>query len=195
MKKYLISIGFLIALFAVKSQSLRIGLKGGLNFPSAEAFGLDGTDVSGQSGYHAGLFASFKISKIAIQPELLYSFTKFEYENAVTSSILNSTTTAYLTVPIMVKIYLIQGINIQAGPQFGLLVGGETSVQNQVNKVKDNLKASDMAFGIGAGIDLPVGLDIHMRYNFGITDNSEITGEMKINTFQISLGYAIFKIK
>ena len=103
---------------------------------------------------------------------------------------------SYLTIPVMAKIYLLQGLNVQVGPQFGVLLSSETkSGTVTIDNTEDALKSSDISVGIGAGFDMPFGLDIHARYYIGLTDNADQDGaaELKTNTFQVSLGYALFK--
>lgn len=190
MRKISLTVAFVAAMVCISSaQSFKLGVKGGLNFPSASSFSLDqGNDKA--TGYHAGLFASIKVSKIAVQPEVLYSFSKFTDVNDVEVDF------NYLTIPVMAKIYLLQGLNVQVGPQFGVLLSSETKAGNiTIDNTEDALKASDISLGLGAGFDTPFGLDIHARYNIGLTDNSDIDGaaDLKTNTFQVSLGYALFK--
>ena len=50
---------------------------------------------------------------------------------------------------------------------------------------------------MGAGADLPFGLNLAARYNLGLADNEKenfITGdEMKNSVFQVSAGYAFIR--
>lgn len=72
MKKLFFSIALLIA-FGVATESqgqaqVALGIKGGLNFASIDA----STNVDSRTGFNAGAFALFKLTKIGIQPELLF---------------------------------------------------------------------------------------------------------------------------
>jgi hypothetical protein len=99
--------------------------------------------------------------------------------------------TSYVTIPVMVKLYLLAGLNIQAGPQFGLL----TKAEYDGVDIKDELKGSDISANIGLGWDLPFGLTVDARYNLGLSDISDNPGfgELKSRVIQISVGYKIFK--
>ncbi len=181
-----------VVVCGVEAQKLKAGLKGGLNFPSASAFGIDdATDKA--SGYHVGIFANFKFAAFAVQPEALYSFTRF---TSVNSDNLDLT---YINIPVMLKFYPlpVAGLNIQAGPQFGLLAGTVGRLDSS-QKLTDTLKGSDLSIAIGAGFDAPFGLDIHARYIIGVSDNTDnpvatVTDSIKNTTFQVSVGYAFLK--
>lgn len=178
----------------VEAQKLKAGLKAGLNFPSASSFGLDDLNVGNandkSSGYHVGVFASFKLAALAVQPEALYSFTRF---TTVNSDNLDLT---YINIPVMVKFYPLPvvGLNIQAGPQFGLLAGSVGRINSQ--NASETLKDSDLSIAVGAGFDAPFGLDIHARYVIGVSDNNDVASineSIRNTTFQISVGYAFLK--
>lgn len=172
MKKLLVAV---IALFmgtTVFSQSLDLGIKLGANFANIS----DVSDLSSKTGFQAGAFAAVKFQKVAVQADLLYSqqgakfkFGKFDLD--------------YVNVPIVVKYYLIQGLNVQAGPQFGFLVNDDVSA----GEAKD----MDISGVAGLGYDLPFGIRVDARYNFGLTDVSKVAGaEGKNSVFSIALGYS-----
>lgn len=205
MKKTLLLTFLLFAAAISYSQGLKIGLKGGLNFPTVDAVGVgDGVDVSDRenaSGYHVGAFARFKLSKIAIQPEVLYSFQSVDFTQSALGQDFDVTQKlSYLTVPVMVRLYLVAGLNLQAGPQFGFLINGEQedNIQGSVtsSSIEDQLKNSDIGLNLGAGWDLPFGLDIHARYTIGLQDVNDVqgAGEAKNSQVQISIGYALVNL-
>ena len=191
------SVGFIYQSHA--QAGFRLGVKGGLNFANVD------TDISADSrtGFHAGAFATIKISKLAIQPELIYSSQGAElqfqgFEEARSNF-------NYLNVPILLKLYLIGGLNLQLGPQFGFLLGAnseddiaeqainEISNAEDISDLRDAFNGSDVSLGIGAGIDLPFGLTADARYNLGLSeiDDSEALGATRNQVFQLSLGYRL----
>ena len=184
----------LIASTSSYAQNIRFGLKGGLNFASIST-NIGSTD--GTTGFHAGTYLTIKISKFAIQPEALFSI-----QGADGSEL------RYVNIPIMAKFYLISGLHIEAGPQFGILVDGEeiNTIDAAGNIIaldaKDAYKTSDLGLAIGAGFDLPFGLGIGARYVIGLNDiNEQITfgpsipdiPEFKNNVFMVSVWYALKK--
>ena len=174
----------------------QLGLKGGPNFSN---FQTD-IDTEGQTGFHVGAYGMIKFSKIAIQPEILFSTQSAE----ISSAAFNELTTSYVNIPIMVKIYLAGGLNLQVGPQFGFATLSEaTSVANgSAQDIADDLKGADVSLAFGAGIDLPFGFNLTARYNLGLNNINDqfdldldpaTDEELKNQVFQVSIGYAFIK--
>lgn len=171
-----------------------LGLKGGLNFAKFDI--SEGTsNIDNRTGYHGGAFALIKFAKIGIQPEILFSKQGSEFSIDTDSYEANFD---YINIPILLKLYLVAGLNIQAGPQFGFLttselkttIGGISTTQD----VKDQLdKKSDTSIAVGAGWDLPFGLTLDARYNFGVSEFSLNGDDYKNKVLQVSLGYKFIK--
>jgi hypothetical protein len=200
MKKYAVIICIIAAFgFANKAAAqaqVAIGLKGGLNFAKLDVSNST-TSLDSRTGFHGGPFVLFKLSKIGIQPEILFSKQGTSFKGSTQDLNANFD---YINIPIMLKLYTVAGINLQLGPQFGFLTKAE--IENEVNgvvstgDVKDLYKKSDLALAFGLGWDLPFGLTIDARYNLGLSkieDNSSI-GETKNKVIQVSVGYKLFKL-
>jgi hypothetical protein len=201
MKK--ITLGILL-LFAVSSAfaqiQLAVGLKAGPNFSSINTDASAGENYKGRTGFHGGAFVLIKATKIGVQPEFIFSkqgakftFNSQEYESNYD----------YFNIPVIVKLYLAAGLNLQVGPQFGFLTAVDGNVvkdtgtqQEAVALAKDEFKKSDLSAAFGLGWDLPFGLTIDARYNLGLSkiqDNPDLDAT-KNQVFQVSLGYKLFKI-
>jgi len=181
MKKIFLSVLFVaIATFGFTQAKVEIGLKAGLNL--AELSGNDNVAGDNITAFHGGAYGLIKISKIGIQPEVLFSKRGNDEVDL-----------GYLDIPVMLKFYVAGGLNLQAGPQFGVLLNAEDS---DGADVKGLLKSSDMSAAVGAGVDLPMGLSVTGRYIIGISDVNDSVGggEIKGNTFQFSVGYRLFKV-
>lgn len=173
------------------AQKFKFGVKGGLNFPSVSDFGIDDGVDANSSGYHAGLFASLRIAMFAVQPEILYDFTRFEIPEPGIGDF--ESKLSYVQIPVIVKFYPIPILNLQFGPRFGVLVNELNELAGQDLDI-ETLKSTDFSLAFGLGADLPFGLDVHARYNLGIQDVDD-TGLIETNNsnFQISIGYALVK--
>jgi hypothetical protein len=194
---------FLLVVQQAYSQvQLAVGIKAGPNFASIDTKESAGQNYKSRTGFHGGAFVLIKASKIGVQPEIIFSQqgskVKINNENFESNF-------SYLNIPVIIKIYLAAGLNLQLGPQFGFVTNAETPIQDQLNPtsyevddVKDKMKGSDISAALGAGWDLPFGITIDARYNLGLskmyddvprgqTDNS------KNQVFQLSLGYKLFK--
>jgi hypothetical protein len=185
MKKLLVLL--LVVGFAVQANAqvqVALGLKAGVNISKFDAEGAEN-----YTGIHGGAFALFKLTKIGIQPELLFSQQGMKFKNVTTETY----KTSYVNIPVMIKLYLVAGLNIQAGPQFGFLTAADAKADGDF---KDKLKSSDISANIGLGWDLPFGLMIDARYNLGLSDVSDSPeyDDLKSRVIQVSVGYKIFKI-
>lgn len=169
----------------VFAQGVSGGLKGGVNFANQNYDG-DFPSPDSRTGFHAGLYLNVAFSEIlSLQPEFLYNSVGAELNNT-------DFKTDYLSVPILIKFNPIPLFNIHAGPQFGFLMNAKFDDDD----VKDALKGMDIGLGVGAGVDLPMGLGVTARYVFGLSDindtddivNSKITNRV----FQVSATFRLF---
>jgi hypothetical protein len=216
MKKVIYS--FLVFLFAVGLNLAQaqvrfdLGVKGGLNFASLSSVSTAAsTTYNNRTGYHFGAYALIKITKIGIQPELLFSR---QGQNFTLGSQDYSSSFDYIAIPVMIKFYVAGGLNLQAGPQFGFLSSAKGDLINIASKnvsatdqdLSTFVKSSDVSLAVGAGWDLPFGLNITARYNIGLSDVNKYTGsnqsivsslgtqEAKNQVVQLSIGYRLFKL-
>jgi hypothetical protein len=177
------------------AQEVAFGVKGGLNFSNLK---MDDVESSSRAGFHAGIFVRGKFNKFAVQPEVLFSTleNKIEYSGGL-GSLENSFT--YVTVPVMLKFYVVSGLNLQAGPQFSFLVDGdqkfETLIASGKRDITDAYKKSDVSLSLGGGFDFGFGLNIDLRYNLGLTDINEMEDgdEVKSRVIMVSLGWNFMK--
>jgi hypothetical protein len=173
MKKLIL--GVFAVFFAITSyaQGVDFGIKAGANFSTL----TDATGLKNKTGFHGGLFLGLKFNdKIALQPELLYSQQGAEFD-------MGKIDLNYINVPVIIKYYLVQGLNIQVGPQFGFVV--DDNISNAIFEAED----FDISGVIGAGYDFPFGIRLDARYNFGFTDVEKVSGS-KNGVFSIALGYS-----
>jgi opacity protein-like surface antigen len=120
----------------------------------------------------------------------------------------------YLEIPILVKLCLpVPVINpyIYAGPSIGMLLsakfnvkatgsdGGQTISSDTTVDVKENINSTDVGLAFGAGVDLPFGLLIDLRYTLGLgtiakqETGSSTTPDVKNGVFAIMAGWG-FKL-
>jgi Outer membrane protein beta-barrel domain len=176
-----------------------LGVKGGLNFAKFDVDDAGGS-LKNKTGFHGGAFALIKLTKIGIQPEIIYSQqgSKFTFDGQDFES-----NFSYVNIPVMLKVYLVAGLNVQVGPQFGFLTsaksdGYDESTQQLVRDqdVKGFYKKSDVSLGLGAGWDLPFGLTVDARYNLGLSkiDDDANAAAAKNQVIQLSLGYKLIKL-
>ncbi|WP_203295869.1 porin family protein [Luteirhabdus pelagi] len=177
-------IGVFCALFSITAigQGLDFGVKAGVNFATI----TDATGLDNRTGFVGGIFIGGKFNdNIGIQADLLYSQQGAEFE-------LGEFNLDYVNVPIVLKYYLGDVFNIQVGPQFGILVNDEA--QTVVGEVINDLATNefDLSGVVGLGADLPLGLRVEGRYNFGLTDipDEPEFNKGKNSVITLSVGYS-----
>jgi opacity protein-like surface antigen len=164
----------------VQSQDLHFGVKAGANFSNLKiSSDFGGVSPDGATSFYVGGLADIGFSeKFHVQPEILYSM-----EGAKDADI------SYLNIPVMLKYYLIEGLNIQAGPQIGVLLDAEGGT--------DGLKSSNFGVNFGAAYELAGGFFVDARYNLGLSNIADVEvdpdfgGDFSLKTkgFQLGVGY------
>jgi hypothetical protein len=182
MKKIILFLSVVAVSYISSGQRIDIGIKGGLNFSRLE---IPEISTSPKTGYHLGAYSLFKFGKLGLQPEFIFSQQGSNVD-------LGHWDAKYINIPVILKLYLVAGVNLQAGPQFGYLNKAELDG----NSIEDNIKKSDVSLGLGLGWDAPIGLKLDARYNMGLTDNSDdpAYATIKSQVFQLSLGFRIFHL-
>lgn len=178
MKRFILITFLSLFAFSTQAQGIDFGVKAGMNFANIND-AAEGLDT--RTGFHAGLFLGLKFNdKVALQPELLYSQQGAEFDAGEFNL-------DYVNIPVMVKYYLVQGFNVQLGPQFGFVVNDEISFDD----IAADFEAEDFDVSgvVGAGYDLPLGLRIDARYNFGFSDVFK-NADGKNGVFSLALGYS-----
>jgi hypothetical protein len=189
MKKALFIFSFLL-LTSISIPALaqmddsRIGLKGGLNLSTLYTGDIEDTDP--RVGYHVGIFTELAVSEyFSLQPELLLS-TKGNvntYDIDGPANIINAEgeaeiSFAYLELPILAKIAILEVINIHAGPYIGYMVDANTSLEGDVagnfeeDINRDHFNNWDVGVAVGAGVDLSA-VTIGARYSWGLVEVAE----------------------
>src|SRR5690554_3531699 len=203
MKKLLLIVGVAVFTLSTQAQEIRMGVKAGLNLAS---IGGDETgDLKSRTSFHLGGLVEIPISeKFSVPPELLYSAqgAKSEETETFMGQTFNYETKIkldYISVPIMAKYYVVDGLAIEAGPQIGFLMsakadveasGGGESESDSVD-IKDDFNTLDFGLGLGASYRLDMGVFFGARYNLGLSNINKDSGDFKNqnNVFQISAGY------
>ncbi|MGB5378488.1 porin family protein [Muriicola sp.] len=178
MKKMIISIVAVIAFISnAQAQGITFGVKAGANFSNLKiSFDSEGASPDGATSFFIGGLVDVGLSeKVHFQPEIQYSI-----EGAKDADI------SYVNVPLMLKYYIVEGFNLQAGPQLGILVDAEGGT--------DGLKSSNFGINFGAAFEVIGGFFADARYNLGLSNIAdEDPGfsdfSLKTKGFQLGVGY------
>ncbi|KGO84472.1 hypothetical protein Q763_01650 [Flavobacterium beibuense F44-8] len=191
----ILMIGAITTANAQSSDALTpsFGIKGGVNFATVSGDDFDSPDS--RTSFHVGLLAEFPLTEMfSLQAEALYSGQGFESD--VDGGIFGGEGKVeyqldYINVPVLAKVYILDGLSIEAGPQFGFKVNEEIDANANADDGDLNLdEAEDFDFGVAAGVtfETPMGLFATGRYTQGFTDIVN-NRDVKNSVFQIGVGY------
>ncbi len=176
--------------FVAAQEFVYFGVKGGVNFSTFSGDGFsDFKDESARTGYHLGLLAEVPVSdRFSVQPEVLYSAQGFDLVRREDNNDVEHQLD-YITVPVMAKFYVFDGLALEAGPQFGFVV--EEAIDfgsTEIERYDNNRNDFDLSLGLGASYKFNK-FFLYGRYNAGMTDIYDVEGvEAKNSVIQAGVG-------
>jgi hypothetical protein len=168
MKKLTLLAFLMVGELCYVSAQIQFGVKAGYSLATMHTKTSDDVlTLSSKSDFHAGVLVNIPvISGLSVQPELVYSGQGTKYNDDDDKGKLN---TALINIPVMVK-YSYMGAFLETGPQIGFLASAKDKEDNGSQDVKNNLKSTEFAWGVGVGYLSKLGLGIDVRYNFALSD-------------------------
>ncbi|MGA1978368.1 MAG: porin family protein [Bacteroidales bacterium] len=194
-------------------SQLKFGIKGGVSTTSVTmdefkdivtggtTYSVDNLK-SANYGIHLGFFARLSISKLYIQPELLFSTRSNSYTlgKVNQTSFIDSLTVKQsfnkLDIPVMVGLKF-GPVRINAGPVGSLNIGSPKALINDPN-LKDNFSKLTYGYQAGVGLDILKKLTIDLRYEGNLKKyQNQIQNAVgtsynlddRSNAFLLSVGY------
>ncbi|WP_425547606.1 porin family protein [Aquimarina gracilis] len=199
MKKITVALVFTFCVTLAQAQQdtdnkVQFGARAGVNFSTIT--GDDFEDPNSRTSFYAGLVAeSFISEKFALQGEIFYSGQGFDIEETTFAGVTVSPAVEfqvdYIQVPLLAKIYLIEGLNIHAGPQFGFKINEEVDTDptgDGGDFDTDRIKDFDFQLAAGAEFKLTSGFFIQARYNYGFSEVVE-DSDAHNATFSAGIGF------
>lgn len=185
MKKVILSF-VIISLVALNSYSqANFGLKAGMNIATLRGDEVD--DAKSLIGAYGGVFVTIPVSTMfSFQPEVLYSMEGAKEDGTDAKLMLN-----YVNVPLMLKYNDPMGFFAELGPQIGFLASAKVKDEGETADIKDLFKSTNFSVGIGAGFNFTPTVGVGLRYNLGLSNISEDSGDdVKTGTFSIGIHYS-----
>lgn len=184
-------------------EALQIGARAGYNHANLRGDTPEGMNTQALGGFHLGLFVELPVApRVSIQPEVLYSTQGAKLEGSVAGVSTETTIRSqYINVPVLAKIYVVEGLNLQVGPQIGFLTGGEITGRvggvESTSDVTDSMNSIDFGAVVGAGYKVANNITIDARYNFGLSNvmddssnqNISAGNDWKNGVFSVGVGY------
>lgn len=199
MKKILLLTTFMIlSVTGVQAQDVSFGIKGGVNFSNFSGDDADMLETDGRTGFHLGLIAEIMFTEnLGVQPEVLYSSqgakSDFQMDDEFFGSLsIDEFKLDYISIPVLLKYYFIEGLSLEVGPQFSFVANSE--VEGSVDGVSstedfdDETESFDFGGALGLGYELPIGLLFQGRYVMGFND-VYTDSDFRNSVFQLSVGF------
>ena len=189
MKKIIFLAAAIVISTAAFSQT-SFGLKGGLNLAT-----LTNSDDEAKMkpSIYAGGFLEYRLNFIvSISPELYYSRQGF---HAKESDVNMDFRFNYINLPVLVKLYVADGLSLDLGPQVGYLLNSK--VWGKFDGVGVTLDANDFFDLNSVDVSFAMGLTYNLgncflqgRYNLGLTDVAKDDPDHSKNSvIQFGIGY------
>ena len=167
MKKLILTAIVGLAANFATAQNIDFGIKGGAVFNTdkgkvwEDAGNIFKKDGKASAGFQAGALARVSLAGIYIQPELLYTQFKNEYD--VDGQNLD-VTKKRLDIPVNVGKRFLGIGHVQAGPVFSYYFDDKLSVKDFTTAKQDEF---NVGMQIGAGVEVSK-LLFDLRYEFGL---------------------------
>lgn len=189
--------------YAQSGTHFRLGIKAGANFDQTQGEHLQ-SDFSGY--FFGGAYAGFQSTRIRVQAEALFSQNtittgngfKDAFQNYLSEKATQLKSGTFemneLSVPILVGFNIIpKFLWIEAGPQYTKVVSIK-DLDGFVTNVEDVVKTGYVSGLAGVTVELPLNLNVSVRYVFGLSDrnNTDVPGFWRTNHIQASAGFSIF---
>lgn len=189
----------MIGLGAQAGNSLKWGVKAGLNYHTVGEptnLGRDIVDAKNRVGWHAGLQASWQVSRVfTIDPELVFSRNSYNLIPSVGTGGI-----AYLNtidVPVILGVKLIGPLKLQGGININVMT--DSGVKGEDKPFRFSASTQALGYLLGIGVDLGH-FNIVARYNgffrqsessvaFNKVQTTDDLMKMQVSTWQLGVGF------
>lgn len=190
MKKMILMAAIMLSSVSAFAQNevgqLTLQPKAGINFAN-----LTGDGTKGKVGFVGGLEAEYGVAKnFSLSLGAMYSMEGARLDEV--AGMKHKYNLSYLNVPVLAQYYIVPGLAIKAGAQFGFRMSAKDKLSSDAGSVEVNIKDDVKGFNFA----IPVGISYEYknvvldgRYIFGATKTFENVEKNKTSLFQITLGY------
>ncbi len=184
----------LLSTGAFAQKGFYYGVKAGLNLSSVSSMkdwysSTTGSKHQMYADFYAGAFAEYRFGRvIGLQLEAVYSrqgdATKYSGDYFSLPDIKGRVCLKldYINIPLLIKIYPLEKLSIDLGPQFGFVTKAketykevDTSDSREVYKWGESLPGDrynsfDLSIAMGVSYQITDMIEVSARYNLGVTD-------------------------
>lgn len=196
MKKFILMAAAVLMTATAASAQLRMGVKAGVNVANMSNTKIGTATTKSRVGFTAGVFGEYALcDRFALSADVLYSPQGFIHKlKEGKGKSVNKYD--YLNVPILANYYIVDGLAVKAGLQPGILLSAKTKISgrdtgNGTFDIKETAEKFDLSLPVGVSYELPVGVQLDLRYAIGMTSVNKIklNKNQKNGVFSLTAGY------
>lgn len=182
-KLLLLGAAALLSLGTISAQGWAWGPKVGATFATVNGI----PNAKTQPGISAGLFfESVACNWFVIESDLLFSMQGFKTDgdNGDANVRLN-----YISMPLLGKYYVIDGLNLQMGASFDYLVHTSAKIDDKEVDMGGDFNPFNIQLLAGIAYDFDFGMVLEGRYRYGLTPLTPEAENVYSGMLQVSVGW------
>lgn len=192
MKKMTVSITAILLLLATlltlqAGAQWTAGVKAGAgisNFDEKSAHNL-----RNKTGGVLGGFAQYRFHpQLSVQGEVFFSMQGARRDNG-------SYDFNYIQVPVLFQTRVWKGLQVQTGPQLGILLSANIKEDGNKENIRDEARPHEISMVWGSSYAFENGLIADIRYVMGLSDISESGSDIRNRSIQVTVGYRLGRRK
>ena len=177
-------------------EYFKFGIKGGLNISGFSGKDANQANFKDRTDIHLGLLSEIMLGEqFALQPEIIYSSQGGKSSTPGFNELSGEDFTFkvdYISLPVILKYFILPGFSIEAGPRFSFLIDSRvdatTSDGATTTDITNSTEKFDLGVAGGLGYELPLGFILQARYLRGFSNIYEDV-DYRNSLIQLSLGY------
>ncbi len=182
-KLLLLCAAAIVSLGTLSAQGWAWGPKVGATFATANGI----PDAKILPGVSAGLFfESIACNWFVIESDLLFSMQGFKVDSGEKDA---SVRLNYISMPLLGKYYVIDGLNLQMGASFDYLVHTGAKVDGEKVDMDGAFNKFNIQLLAGLAYDFDFGMVLEGRYRYGLTPLTSESQDVYSGMLQISVGW------
>lgn len=195
-KKFFIIFIFLCGIQLHAQEYFKVGIKGGVNISGFSGGDAIQGNFKDRNDIHLGILGEILVaSQFAFQPEIIYSSqgaTSASHDLPELKGREVNFKVDYISLPVMLKYFVVPGLSIEAGPRFSFLIDSKAETTSNENAsvidITNKTEKFDLGVAGGLGYDLPWGIFVQARYVRGFSNIYQDV-DYRNSLLQLSLGY------